>query len=46
MFISNWQKCHVSLIIIYVFSSTKSENRRQNRFFWGVGVEMARKGVE
>jgi hypothetical protein len=28
IFISNYQKCHVSLFIFYVFSSIKSENRR------------------
>jgi hypothetical protein len=29
IFISNWQKCYVFLIIYYVFSSTKLEKRAE-----------------
>jgi hypothetical protein len=41
IFISNEQKCHVFLTIIYDFSSTKSENKRVEQFLprggWGLG---------
>jgi hypothetical protein len=38
-------KCHFSHFIFYVFSSTKSENRRQNRFWWGELAPVAGKVV-
>jgi hypothetical protein len=37
IFISNYQKGHVSLFLFYVFSSTKSENRKLDRLFPGRG---------
>jgi hypothetical protein len=35
--ISNHQKCHASLFIFYVFSSTTSENRRVEQVLLGRG---------
>jgi hypothetical protein len=45
IFISNLQKHCIFLFISYVFSSTKSENKRQNRFCLEVrGVRGKRRG--
>jgi hypothetical protein len=37
-FYLNWQKCSVFLIISYVFSSTKSENKKVEQVLPGSGA--------